>query len=71
MLSYLIGAVGVAALCAGWVLVQRWVATRDPEIRGPESGCHGCGGCGSCDRRTGDPVSETGTERREPAQERS
>jgi len=49
--SYLIGGLALALLCSGWVLFQRWVADRDPEVRGPESGCHGCGGCtGACER---------------------
>lgn len=51
-MTYVVGAVSMAALCAGWVLVQRWIAHHDPDIRGPEDGSHGCGGCtGSCERK--------------------
>jgi len=36
-----------AALCAGWVFVQLWVARRDPCQPGVEGSCGGCGG-GEC-----------------------
>ena len=50
MWSYIIGATALGVLCGTWALVQGWITDRDPEVRGPESGCHGCGGCGGCDR---------------------
>jgi ferredoxin len=57
MMTYVVGALAMAALCSGWVLVQRWIAHSDPDVRGPEDGCHGCGGCGdSCERKSQPPA---------------
>ncbi len=53
MWSYVIGAVALGVLCGGWALVQGWIAKQDPEVRGPESGCHGDGSCGSCGKPEG------------------
>jgi hypothetical protein len=51
MVSYLVVALSVGALCAAWALVQRFIAQRDPEVRGPESSAGGCcGACGTCDK---------------------
>jgi len=50
MWSYLWSVLALAALCAGWVLFQRWLARVDPDGRRIEdtSGCSGaCSGrCG-------------------------
>jgi len=32
----------VAALCAGWVLFQRWIAHLDPGLPGIKRSCSGC-----------------------------
>ena len=47
MLTNLLSIVGLGLLCSGWILVQRWIAAQDPEVRGPEDSANGCGGCGS------------------------
>jgi hypothetical protein len=44
MWKHLIIVLGLGLLCGGWVLLQRWIARRDPEAKGPEGG----GGCSSC-----------------------
>ena len=43
MLKHLIAIIALAALCAGWVLFQRWLKRTDPDARGVEdaSGCSG------------------------------
>ena len=48
MLAHLFAVVGLALLCGGWVLFQRWIARHDPEAPGVEGrGCGGgCGGHG-------------------------
>ena len=60
MWDYLLGALALGALCSAWALIQGWITDQDPEVRGPESGCHGCGGCtGSCDspdKSRADPI---------------
>ena len=44
MLTHLLAVFGLALLCGVWVLIQRWVAQRDPEAPTIES--YGCGsGC--------------------------
>ena len=47
MLDYLLGILGLVALCAGWVLFQEWLKRVDPEQGSFKSGCSGCGSC-SC-----------------------
>jgi hypothetical protein len=50
----LLAVLGLAALCGGWVLVQRFAATADPDQPGVEgSRCASCRGtCGDrCDER--------------------
>jgi hypothetical protein len=44
MWSHLIAIVGLSVVCGAWVALQRWIARRAPEVRGPEDS----GGCGSC-----------------------
>jgi len=41
MLGYLLAVLGLAVLCGAWVVVQRWVARRDPGAPTVESrsGC--------------------------------
>ncbi len=43
MLKHLIAIFALAALCASWVLFQRWLKRTDPNGRGVEdaSGCSG------------------------------
>jgi len=43
MWGNLLGVVGLAVLCGLWVLVQRWLARRDPESPGVEGNCASCG----------------------------
>jgi polyferredoxin len=45
--GYLWSVLALAALCAGWVLFQRWLAQVDPDGQTIENRC---GGCGSCTR---------------------
>jgi hypothetical protein len=36
----------LSALCAGWVLLQRWIGRHDPENPGIRRECDGgCAGC--------------------------
>lgn len=57
MLADAVAILAVAALCAGWVLFQRWIARLDPELPGIKRSCSGCavpgaGGCkGGCEPR--------------------
>ena len=44
----LIAIAALAAACAGWVVLQRWVARRDPGNPGVNRECDG--GCGGCER---------------------
>jgi hypothetical protein len=44
----LIAIAALAAACAGWVVLQRWVERRDPGNPGVRREC--AGGCASCDR---------------------
>jgi len=43
MLNHLIAVFALAALCAAWVLFQRWLKRVDPNARGVEdaTGCSG------------------------------
>jgi hypothetical protein len=43
MTDVLLSVVSLAALCAGWVALQRWIARVDPELerKGPCGGCCG------------------------------
>jgi hypothetical protein len=43
MIVYLMAILGLAVLCALWVLFQLWIRKHDPEVR-PINLC-----CGSCD----------------------
>jgi hypothetical protein len=47
LLTDLTAVVVCAALCGAWVLVQQFVARRDPCQPGVEGGCGKCGG-GEC-----------------------
>lgn len=42
MLHDAVAIAAVAALCAGWVLLQRWIAHMDPELPGIQRSCSGC-----------------------------
>jgi hypothetical protein len=42
MLHDAVAIAAVAALCAGWVLFQRWIARMDPELPGIKRSCSGC-----------------------------
>ncbi len=42
MLGHLLAVAGLALLCGAWVLIQRWIARRDPAAPTVES--YGCGG---------------------------
>lgn len=42
MLTDAFAILAVAALCAAWVLVQRWIARLDPELPGIKRSCSGC-----------------------------
>jgi hypothetical protein len=47
--SHLLAVVAFALACGAWVLLQRWVARRAPDVKGPESGCGSCScGDGAC-----------------------
>jgi hypothetical protein len=61
MLTYLVGGLSAALLCGGWVVVQRWITAREPDLVGPEGGCTGCGGCGggSCASRRSEGTGAT------------
>lgn len=49
MLPHLIAIVGMALSCGAWVALQRWIARREPSVKGPESGCTSCScGHGEC-----------------------
>lgn len=50
MLRHLIAIATFALLCGAWVVLQRWIARRTPEVKGPESGCTSCscGESGAC-----------------------
>ncbi len=43
MLGHLIAIAALALLCGAWVLVQRWIARRDPQALGVEGRCGHCG----------------------------
>jgi len=47
MLQHVVAILGLAVLCAAWVLLQRWVGKGAPPAAGEQNhrGC-GCGGCG-------------------------
>lgn len=51
MLTDAVAILAVAALCAGWVLLQRWIARLDPELPGIKRSCSGCTVPGSCSSR--------------------
>jgi len=52
MLRHIIAIVALAALCGAWVLVQRWIGRRDPEIGlRIERRKGGCGSCSSDDEK--------------------
>ena len=42
MLADALTVLAVAALAAGWVLFQRWIARVDPELPGLKRSCSGC-----------------------------
>jgi len=48
-LADLAAVAALAAACAGWVLVQRWVARRDPDNPGIVRDCGGCAQGGACE----------------------
>jgi len=42
MWTHLLSILGLAALCAAWVMFQLWLKRQDPEL---EKRCHNCGSC--------------------------
>ncbi len=52
MMNEMLAIVALAALCAGWVVLQRWIARHDPGNPGVARECDGtCGSCrGPCER---------------------
>ncbi|MCB9886640.1 MAG: hypothetical protein H6838_14190 [Planctomycetes bacterium] len=51
VLPHLLAVLTFALLCGGWVWLQRWIARRAPDVKGPESGCASCScGGGECRR---------------------
>ncbi|MCB9876317.1 MAG: hypothetical protein H6835_01835 [Planctomycetes bacterium] len=52
MTSHLLAICVCAFACGSWVLLQRWIARTEPEVKGPEDRCGGCG-CtgGGCKKR--------------------
>jgi len=38
-----IAVLALGALCASWVIVQRWIAKHDPGQPGVNGKCHSCG----------------------------
>jgi len=62
MLADALAVLAVAALAAGWVVFQRWIARLDPELPGIKRSCSGCPTPGSaacrgvCDQRPGGNV---------------
>ena len=45
MWNHLLAILGLAALCAAWVLFQLWLKRADPDPGDSDAGCMGCGGC--------------------------
>jgi hypothetical protein len=43
---HLLAIAAFALCCGGWVALQRWIAHRAPEVKGPEQGGGRCGNCG-------------------------
>ena len=43
MWHHVIAILALAALCAAWVLFQRWLRRLDPHGRDLEAGCGSCG----------------------------
>lgn len=69
MLHDALAILAVAALCAGWVLFQRWMAHVDPELPGIKRSCSGCpvpearrdgAACDGCGFPNGGPVAAGG-----------
>jgi hypothetical protein len=56
MWGHLVAILGLALLCALWVLFQRWVGRVDPDGRNQEIGCSGCAGV--CEDDTGNNCSD-------------
>ncbi len=49
-MQYLLAIVGLAVLCGAWVVLQRWIARRAPEVPGPDRACGSCScGKGRCE----------------------
>jgi len=61
--QYAIPILALALLCAAWVVVQRWIAKRDPESPGIHRRCDGCPGDDHCEHRDGSCHTELTTER--------
>lgn len=45
MWTHLFAILGLAALCAGWVLFQQWLRQVDPTADKSADSCTGCGSC--------------------------
>lgn len=53
MLADALAVLALAALAAGWLLFQRWIARLDPQLPGIRRSCSGCPvpGSGACRQR--------------------
>jgi hypothetical protein len=55
MTTHIVAIIALAAVCGLWVVFQRFVRARHPDIRGPEDSAGGCcsghcgGGQGHCE----------------------
>jgi hypothetical protein len=54
MVTHLLAILTLGALCGGWVLLQRWIAKREPEVAKVKRACGACGGgeCASASKRS-------------------
>jgi hypothetical protein len=51
-MTEVLGVLSLGLVCAGWVLLQRWIARRDPENPGLARSCDGT--CATCEGRCRD-----------------
>ena len=52
-MTHLLAILGLAALCAGWVLFQQWLKRMDPEKEDYRPGCGACGSSGCKSEKSG------------------
>ncbi len=53
-MTHLIAILGLAALCGGWIALQRWIARADPGLPGIRRSCTGC--TVPCDSPSAEPA---------------